>query len=103
MSPEVIQRITTGVSAVVICACLAVGSLAFTSGAEARAKAPRNSDQEQLCGWIQDLYGAPEVDSPEEQAYLENMLDLEAGWYEMGCDRDYGSIVVNPAPIKKVN
>ena len=84
MSPQVIYRITSGVAAVAICACLAVGSLAFSSGAEARA--PRTSDQPQLCGWIQDLYGAPNGDS---------LQDLDAGWYELGCDRDYGSIVLD--------
>jgi hypothetical protein len=109
MSPEIIQRITSGVSALAIFACLAVGTLAFSSNAEARVKGPRNTEQAQICGWIQDQwdlwtqnYHNADFGSAAEAEALDMMESLLAGWGEEGCDRDYGSIGVRPAPITKV-
>ena len=80
MSPEVIHRITSGVAAVAICACLAVGSLAFSSGAEARVRAPRTTRASR-----NSAVGSRTVSSaPNAQVDLENMQDLDAGWYEIG-------------------
>ena len=48
---------------------------------------------------VDDIQTPPALRHAEAHVDLENMHDLEAGWYEMGCDLDYGSIVTNTGVV----
>jgi hypothetical protein len=108
MSPEVIQRIVSGVSALAICACLAAGSLAFSSNAEARVSGPRDTSLEQRCGFLQDefdkwwdRYVAAPAGSPGETKAYQMMGNMENAWADIGCDDAFGSIGFKPIPLKQ--
>jgi len=109
MTPEVIHRITSGVAAVAICACLAVGSLALSSNAEARVNGPRTTQLAQACGSFQDEYDkwwdryvAAPIGSPGEVKAYQMMHNLDVAWHQRGCDAAFGSIAVKPIPDKQL-
>jgi hypothetical protein len=107
MSSAFFQTVTGAVVTFGVGVALVVSSFGSVTNAEARIRGPRNTEQAQICGWIQDQYdlwwaryAAAPLDSDAEAEALEQMHNLEDGWKSEGCDDDYGSIVARPAPVK---
>jgi hypothetical protein len=108
MVTKALHSIRNGIVVIGVCAALA-GGFGIAADAEARVKGPRNSEQAQVCGWLQDqwdiwsqkYHDAPFGSAAESEA-LDMMESILGGWNDEGCDSDYGSIGVRPVKTQRL-
>src|SRR5215208_614675 len=77
MNSTLYQAVTGAVVTFGVGVALVISSFGSVSNAEARIRGPRNTEQQQICGWIQDQfdlwwdrYVASPLDSAEEAEAL---------------------------------